>query len=981
MADNNIDLTASFDASNAIKGVKDFGKAADKAVDGVNDSVGDLQKSIVKTSSTKLSLNSSSAVSALDSLKGKILAVGAGMAAYFTVGAVKNFFDAAITGAMGQETAINQLNGALSRTGELTVGRTDEMLKFASSLQSVSTIGDEVALGQLSIARNFTKTDEQARSLVAAAADMSSALGISFETAVDNLNKTMDGTAGRLLETVPALRGVSEEALKSGAAIDIVAKQFAGAATNEIKTFEGALTQLNNSYGDVFESFGLGITQSPVIIAAMNELSNAFGKVATGLDGTRDSSISFVNRGIIAIVSGIRDMIPSINVAMSFFKSLGFIFNALVKGVMSFVDSLKLIGNAWLWLVGTINGKQSAIEDMGAALDRMAKRGDELSESLMNIGKDAFTELDLKQFDDALARIQDAANAKPIEIETKISLPDIPDISKIEKKIDVKAEKEIKAEKEKVVKEEKVGDFFPFDTKDELEYAKFIDSFNVFGSAFGSGVQAITIAVGDIVWFSKKVGKALLQATPMFLGGIQGLIAAMGEGAEGARKAIPDVLAKITSGIGAGVGSIWGTLGSKIGEGIGGIVGEQIKMAAQPIGDTLKAIDEFMAEVPNVLKRITDNLPTIMNKVFENLPDLLIAIFKALPAIMRASASAMKPLFKELGKESNAIAQTLLEVLYESIAMVFMAIGYAAQGALIGLQQLWKEKLNAAFDKLLSVFTSIFDGTFLQDIKNAFINGFGGLFDGTFLQNVRDIFTNAFGGLFDGTFLQNIRDGVKDAFKNGLGGLFDGTFEKNVKDIFINGFGGLFNGTFEKNIKDAFINGFGGLFDGTFEKNIKDIFKNAFGGLFTEKFWKDVGQAIVDGFKELFEKLNPAELIKGSGEGGKTGGEVAVNLLTGGLLAKGGVVPPGYPDDKYPAMLTSNEVVVPAGTAPNLFSLIDRLASGTAPNNQTNNETNDLLRQLITVMMNQQTQVDVKIDRDTLARAILSLNKDNRRLA
>lgn len=33
-------------------------------------------------------------------------------------------------------------------------------------------------------------------------------------------------------------------------------------------------------------------------------------------------------------------------------------------------------------------------------------------------------------------------------------------------------------------------------------------------------------------------------------------------------------------------------------------------------------------------------------------------------------------------------------------------------------------------------------------------------------------------------------------------------------------------------------------------------------------------------------------------------------------LATGGVIPPGYPNDTYPAMLTSGETVIPAGQSP-----------------------------------------------------------------
>jgi hypothetical protein len=50
-------------------------------------------------------------------------------------------------------------------------------------------------------------------------------------------------------------------------------------------------------------------------------------------------------------------------------------------------------------------------------------------------------------------------------------------------------------------------------------------------------------------------------------------------------------------------------------------------------------------------------------------------------------------------------------------------------------------------------------------------------------------------------------------------------------------------------------------------------------------------------------------------------------------------------------------------------------------NGNSNGNTNELLRQMITLMSNQQTVVNVQLDRNTLAKAIISLNSDNRRLA
>ena len=58
--------------------------------------------------------------------------------------------------------------------------------------------------------------------------------------------------------------------------------------------------------------------------------------------------------------------------------------------------------------------------------------------------------------------------------------------------------------------------------------------------------------------------------------------------------------------------------------------------------------------------------------------------------------------------------------------------------------------------------------------------------------------------------------------------------------------------------------------------------------------------------------------------GGLTGvGNMTVPIAETGTvnvnkMAMGGIVPPGYPNDTYPAALTSGETVVPAGQSPSM---------------------------------------------------------------
>lgn len=170
---------------------------------------------------------------------------------------------AAIIGAVGvsigkfkeQEEAVNRLNQAMVNNGDFTSAASKDLQKFASDLQSVSTFGDETIISMLSLAKSFGVSNEEAKKMIEASANLAAGTGMSLESAVKNLGKTFAGLTGELGESIPALRNLTAEELKSGAAIDLVASKFKGAAAAQAQGL-GSLDQMSNAIGDVAETVG-----------------------------------------------------------------------------------------------------------------------------------------------------------------------------------------------------------------------------------------------------------------------------------------------------------------------------------------------------------------------------------------------------------------------------------------------------------------------------------------------------------------------------------------------------------------------------------------------------------------------------------------------------------------------------------------------------------------------------------------------------
>lgn len=262
--------------------------------------------------------------SAFGGLKRQILGLGAALLGVFGLKEI-------IGGAAKQEAAVNALNQALKSAGSFSQAASADLQAFASELQRTSTIGDETALEMLALSKAMGATNDQAKDMVQAAANLSAATGISLESAVKNLGKTFAGLTGELGESLPMLRQLSPEALKAGAAIDLINKRFAGSALAETRTFSGAFEQAKNALGDLAEEIGFFVTKSPATTAALNfmagkfaEFSEAVRKFADSGGMMRVTSTALEIARVFAMVLG-----PAVEFVINLFKNAGQVIGAV----------------------------------------------------------------------------------------------------------------------------------------------------------------------------------------------------------------------------------------------------------------------------------------------------------------------------------------------------------------------------------------------------------------------------------------------------------------------------------------------------------------------------------------------------------------------------------------------------------------------------------------------------------------------------
>lgn len=189
-------------------------------------------------------------------------------------------FSRAIDEAVQDQKQFLQIQTALQGSGDASKEATQSIVDFADALEDATGVGDELAKQLFINAKAFGISNEEAKKLTKASIDYAAATGVDVETASRQLGMTLDGTVGRIGNLGAEFRNLTEEQLKNGAAIDLIVKRYDGAAAAQIDTFGGATNGLSNAFGDLLKAIGKIITESTVIISALQGIATAVGAVS-----------------------------------------------------------------------------------------------------------------------------------------------------------------------------------------------------------------------------------------------------------------------------------------------------------------------------------------------------------------------------------------------------------------------------------------------------------------------------------------------------------------------------------------------------------------------------------------------------------------------------------------------------------------------------------------------------------------------------
>ncbi len=529
--------------------------------------------------------------------------------------------EAPIKAAQEQEDAINSLNAALQQNGNFTAQISKDLQDYASQLQTVTKIGDELTLSNLALLQSLAPLSKQG--LIAAnnaAVNLSAALKIDLESAIRLVGKAANGNVEAFKKYGVEIKKGSTDSESFANALDTLEKKFGGAATKEINTFSGALAQSANAFSDILEEAGAFIIQNDTVISAVKESTSVFAEYAETLKRAREGNLQQT--------SVLQELHRQQNENAVAFNVL----NATYLQNAGLVDDLSLANEELARQQKLVNdglkevfGSSKNIDPFVEALENASFAAKDLKNNLFL--KEQFKDFlpDLKKLEETLknAGVNGIEAARKLRSE-RISL--INDAVKaeqlgIKESASLRKKIEIDFQKSRLEFEKKLADEQQKAIQRQVDDASaLVNLFEGKGRGAGQQGNASNVSGGDAI----IIGSAVAA---------QNLL----KGSEGAVNILK-----------AGVGTAATAILGPIGQVVGPIISEVIGVLAQGPEKVRELITSFIQAIPTIIENILLAIPEAVIAQLELLAPLIEKLFEVVPRAIENFISRLPEVIQAL---------------------------------------------------------------------------------------------------------------------------------------------------------------------------------------------------------------------------------------------------------------------------------------------------------------------------------------------
>lgn len=187
--------------------------------------------------------------SGLNRLKNTVLGLVSAWASFTTIKKSINLF-------AQQEQATLKLAFATQRFTKNAKQTFDTINQLADSMQETIGVGNEYVQNLAAIGLSYGIFEEKITQATEASILLSKVIGTDAQTIMRGFAQTLQGQLGILGRYIPELRNLSDEQLRSGAAIDYVVNRFSGLKEALGGTTQANLDKIKSYLGDIGEYLG-----------------------------------------------------------------------------------------------------------------------------------------------------------------------------------------------------------------------------------------------------------------------------------------------------------------------------------------------------------------------------------------------------------------------------------------------------------------------------------------------------------------------------------------------------------------------------------------------------------------------------------------------------------------------------------------------------------------------------------------------------
>ncbi len=990
------------------------------AINSLTNSLNTLNKSSTTTQQNLKSTESlfqkmngvvSGVTDSLFSLKSVILTVFAGFS-------VKEI----VSEAMAAESSINNLNVALASSGIYSSKTSADFQDFAASIQETTKYSDDAVMSVVTLGAQLTSLGaSQLKQATQASLDLSSALKIDLETAAGLVFKSIEGNSGALGRYgIQVAKGRNETENFSNTLKAL--SRFQGQAEASANTFEGALAKASNQFGELKETLGSYIVQSPLFVSSINKASQVFVSFNKYIKENSASINQFISSSISSMIKAFGMLIEYTGEAALGFKALtnaviGF-FSLLGSGGSYFLSFITTIISGFTELLSLVSGVlPDAIKNkLDPAVQGLNDTVKEFRDGTAQMGKD-LAGFGLDQFEKSIENIQESNPFKTLgqdivlageslaELKTKttefINQPgkkDILDPDAMKRALENIQELRNRLggdEEQAKLKTQLDKDLKLITDSLQSRYIKTIEAEELTLAARGEYAlksKELQEKRDKEYWneFRDRVEEATRQPfIILFKSETKSFVADVIGSAKGFASMIKEGATGLIKGVATTIGSAFGPLGQSI----AGLFTAFIDLFAQAPETFQKMIVSFITDIPKILGNIFKNLAFLFSGEFviqvikglvENIPymvqsyiemyvsmitnptyimkiagALIEGIIKLVPNIGQAFINGFKNIFKSFGSNIFEGFKDFIEK-WNPVSLLSKLFKFDSGG-------------KGAVEKFLG-----FDFPFVKFAK-------GGLVGGVFSSGGDSKSTDNVPAML------SIGEIVlpKSAINKGLGGIIKFLDEMGVVPKF--GFGGFVGSIFQGAVSAVS----GGI------SAVNEFVTDPVGTITRPDEWVQrryedalaiymqvTEQLMPPYIKELFRSLlkigakvdildmirNPVRAVTDAVKGVT---ETFIKPPLKNIIKKpvgleiGGMVPNGFSNDSFPAMLSSKEYVLDRSITKKLDDFL----------NNTSSKVQDVLLARVINLLESPVTVnsEIKLDQRSFANILLEMNRTNSR--